>query len=225
MKLLIEVGACDGEDSLKYYAAGWRVFTFEPKRDLFKNLYERTKHLDNYTVIEKAVCLTDGTATFNLCRAGGASSILPFRPTEELVRTWAANRTDVQYSGESYEVKTTRLDTFIEENLLHDVTIDFIHIDAQGVDLEVLQSLGKYIKNVRAGVVETVIDPAKSIYQGQTINVYSNVQEFLKTNNFLISGVTSNDNTSCEYKRSLLQGINLNYKISGFNTPCFYSLY
>jgi FkbM family methyltransferase len=199
MKLLIEVGAYDGHDSLSYHANGYRVFTFEPKRDLFKALYERTKHLNNYTVIEKAVCLTNGTTTFNICQAGGASSILPFRSNEELVRTWSANRTDVQYSGESYVVNTTRLDTFIEENSLQNETIDYIHIDAQGVDLEVLQSIGGYIKNVRAGVIETVVDPNKSIYRGQTTNVYSNVKEFLMSNGFLISGVTSNDNTACEY--------------------------
>lgn len=199
MKTLIEVGAYDGEDSLKYHQNGYRVFTFEPKRDFYENIAAKTANLPNYTVIPKAVCLTDGVTQFNICKAGGASSILPFKSDEELIKHWSANRTDVHYSGVSYEVETTRLDTFIEQYGLQDTTIDFLHIDAQGVDLEVLMSLGKYIKNVSAGVVETVKDPQKSIYVGQEANVYSNVEKFLTENGFGIAGIDSNDWYECEY--------------------------
>ena len=199
MKTLIEVGAYDGADSLKYYRNGYQVFTFEPKRDLYDNIVTKTKDLPNYTVIPKAVCLTDGVTQFNICKAGGASSILPFKSDEELIKHWTENRPDVHYSGVSYEVETTRLDTFIEQHGLQDTTIDFLHIDAQGVDLEVLMSLGKYIQNVSAGVVETVKDAQKSIYVGQDTNVYSNVEKFLIENGFKIAGVDSNDYTGCEY--------------------------
>jgi FkbM family methyltransferase len=199
MKLLIEVGAYDGSDSLVYHNQGYAVYTFEPKKDLFQNLADKTKHLENYTVIPKAVSLTNGTIQFNICKAGGASSILPFRPDHELIQTWSENRTDVQFSGESYDVETTRLDTFIEENGLENKTIDFIHIDAQGVDLDVLKSLGKYINNVQEGVVETVVDINKSIYVGQEENTLANVETFLTSNGFEITGVHGNDCTNCEY--------------------------
>ena len=142
MKLLIEVGAFDGHDSLGSHNKGYTVYTFEPKKDLFQSLVDKTKHLENYTVIPKAVSLKNGTTQFNICKLGGASSILPFRPDHELIQTWTEARTDVQFSGESYDVETTRLDTFIEENRLEDQIIDFIHVDAQGVDLDVLKSLG-----------------------------------------------------------------------------------
>jgi hypothetical protein len=87
---------------------------------------------------------------------------LPFRSDDVLAKTWPG-RGDVLYSGESYEVQTTRLDTFIEEKGLQNTSIDYIHIDAQGVDLECLMSLGPYIRNVKEGVLETVINPEKSI--------------------------------------------------------------
>jgi len=199
MKTLIEVGAYDGSDSLKYHNNGYRVFTFEPKKDLYENLVNKTKHLANYTVTPKAVSLSNGTTQFNICKFGGASSILPFRSDEELIKTWTQNRTDIQYSGVSYEVETIRLDTFIENNNLSDTIIDFIHIDAQGVDLDCLKSLGIYIKNVCAGVVETVMDPAKSIYVGQEDNTFSQVQQFLITNGFKIKYIENNDHTQCEY--------------------------
>ena len=199
MKTLIEVGAFDGSDSLRYHNEGYVVYTFEPKKDLFEDLVNKTKHLTNYTVIPKAVSLVDGTTQFNICKSGGASSILPFRSEEELIKTWSIYRTDIHYSGISYEVETIRLDTFIESNNLNNTIIDFIHIDAQGVDLDVLKSLGKYINNVMAGVVETVKDKDKSIYIDQNNNTLDSVQEFLLSNGFIINNIESNDNTECEY--------------------------
>jgi FkbM family methyltransferase len=199
MKLLIEVGAYDGHDSLNFHANGYRVFTFEPKRDLYEALVNRTRSLQNYTVIPKAVCLEDGVTTFNICQAGGASSILPFRSDDELNAIWSPARQDVHYSGTSYEVETTRLDTFIEQNNLQSTLIDYIHIDAQGVDLECLMSLGKYISNVQAGVIETLMDSNKSIYVGQNTNTFENVKKFLEENNFKITNINCNDSTGCEY--------------------------
>ena len=198
MKTLIEVGAFDGTDSLYWHSQGYRVFTFEPKRDLYEALADKTKHLEHYTIIPKAVCLTDGKTQFNICKEGGASSILPFKSDEELAKHWAG-RTDVMFSGESYEVETTRLDTFIEQTGLEDTVIDFLHIDAQGVDLEVLLSAGKYIKNIQSGVLETVIDTVKSIYVGQETNSLSNVQKELEAHGFTVNNVVSNDPTECEY--------------------------
>ena len=199
MKTLIEVGAFDGSDSLRYHQNGYTVYTFEPKKDLFQALVARTSHLTHYTVLPMAVSLKNGTTTFNICKHGGASSILPFRSDQELRETWSERRTDIQFSGISYDVETTRLDTFIEKNGLHDRIIDFIHIDAQGVDLDCLKSLGVYIKNVIAGVVETVKDTKKSIYIGQEDNTLDNVTHFLELNGFKIKNVESNDNTQCEY--------------------------
>lgn len=199
MKLLLEVGAYNGADSLQYHSKGYRVFTFEPKKDLYSSLVEKTKHLSNYTVIPKAVSLENGITKFHICKFGGASSILPFRSEDELKKTWSEKRTDIHYSGESYDVETTRLDTFIEENHLETTPIDFLHIDAQGVDLDCLKSLGKYISNVQAGVVETVKEKEKSIYIGQDENTFQNVEEFLTKHGFRITNVESNDVTQCEY--------------------------
>lgn len=199
MKTLIEVGAYDGGDSLNYHKNGYTVYTFEPKKDLFQNLVNKTKHLTNYTVISKAVSLVNGITQFNICKEGGASSILPFRSEDELSKTWSPQRTDIHFSGITYDVETTRLDTFIEEYGLQNQIIDFIHIDAQGVDLDCLKSMGHYIKNVLAGVVETVIDKNKSIYICQEDNTLENVSIFLASNGFKIKDIQRNDNTNCEY--------------------------
>jgi FkbM family methyltransferase len=175
-RLLIEVGSFDGTDSLKkFYNDGYKVYTFEPNTDLFKDLFERTKYLKDYTVINKAVSLTNGRQKFNICRSGGASSLLTFKSNKELRKHWSSVRTDIQYSGISYDVDTIRLDTFIEENSLQNTKIDLLHIDAQGVDLDVLKSLGKYLKNVSEGVLETAFSSDKTIYVEQCENILANV--------------------------------------------------
>ena len=138
------------------------------------------KDLENFNVINKAVCLQNGSTDFYICKNCGASSILEFKPTDVLIQHWGENRQDIHYSGEKYIVDTIRLDTFIEENGLEKEQIDFIHIDAQGVDLECLISLGKYINNVVEGVVETVINKEKGIYINQSLNTLENIEKFLK---------------------------------------------
>ena len=62
-----------------------------------------------------------------------------------------------------------------------------------------VKSLGKYILNVSAGVVETIIDEKKSIYVNQSNNTLENVKIFLTSNGFNIENIESNDSTSCEY--------------------------
>lgn len=198
-KVLIEVGAFDGNDSLRYHKKGFTVYTFEPNKELFLNLYEKTKDIENYNVFNKAVCSFNGKTTLNVCKSGGASSILTFKDNDTLEKHWGKNRDDIHYSGESYEVETTRLDTFIEDQGLQNTIIDFIHIDAQGVDLECLESFGKYIKNIRKGVLETVKNKEKSIYIEQDKNTLINVEQFLIKNNFKITNISHNDYTQCEF--------------------------
>lgn len=197
-KLLLEVGAHDGYDTIKYYNEGYRVFAFEPRVDMFKYTLMRTFIIPDITLIQKAVYTNNGITKFNICKESGASSILEQKSPEELEKHWGG-RTDIQYSGLSYDVETIRLDKFIEDYHLQDSVIDFIHIDAQGVDLEVLQSLGKYLKNLKAGVLETVKDPVKSIYLQQNITTLDNVTKFLMENNFKVDKVDDNDPTGCEY--------------------------
>lgn len=187
MKTLIEVGAFDGSDSLRYHNEGYQVFTFEPKKDLYEDLVNRTGHLKNYTVIPKAVCFKNGKTTFNIGQSEGASSILPLKLDA------GHHHPDVDNSSNSYEVETTRLDTFIEENGLQDTIIDFLHIDVQGVDFQALKSAGIYISNVLAGVVETAINEDKSIYMPQPENRLSNIKLYLETNGFKITNIESND--------------------------------
>lgn len=197
MRLLIEVGAFNGADSLEFHKRGYEVFTFEPKKDLYDELKRKTQHLSGYTPVNKAVSLVNGEIDFHICAEGGASSILPFKSDEELDKHWTPLRKDIHYSGTSYKVQSTRLDTFLEENNLTARAIDYLHIDAQGADLDVLRSLGKYVANVRQGVLETCYSLEKAIYSEQEDDLNA-VKNWLESCGFVIERVASNDITYCE---------------------------
>ena len=196
--LLIEVGAFDGSDTLLYHSKGYRIFAFEPKRDLYSELVRKTTGVEGITVIDRAVCLLNGVVHFNVCRRGGASSILRFKDNETLDEHWGPDRDDIRYSGETYDVQATRLDTFIEEYGLQSEIIDFIHIDAQGVDIDVLKSLGRYLENLKAGVMEVASSTESAIYVSQTDNTLDNATVWLVQNGFQIDSVKSNDRRDCE---------------------------
>jgi hypothetical protein len=60
-------------------------------------------------------------------------------------------------------------------------------------------SLGEYIKNVKEGVLETIINKEKSIYENQNLNTLENIKLFFDNNNFSITKIIENDSTNCEY--------------------------
>jgi len=70
-------------------------------------------------------------------------------------------------------------------------------VDAQGVDLDVLKSLGRYAKNVRKGVVETCLSLDKAIYTEQKADLLA-VKHWLTSNGFTVDSVAPNDPTGCE---------------------------
>jgi FkbM family methyltransferase len=199
--VVLDVGSFNGDDGLAWYTKGYNVIAFEPKRDLYESLAAKMQHLATRTpyfhVVNKAVSLTDGEVDFHLCAAGGASSILPFKSDPELDKHWTPRRTDMRYSGVSYKVSSTRLDPFLEEAGLANEPIEYLHVDAQGVDLDVLKSLGRYIANVQAGVVETCYQLDKAIYATQTDDVQG-VWKWLTEQGFTVDRIQPNDDTKCE---------------------------
>lgn len=69
------------------------------------------------------------------------------------------------------QVQVCPLSVVVEQFGLQDATIHFLKIDAQGLDLEVLLSLGKYIGNCLVVQMEQITSHRKDmvLYEGQTI--------------------------------------------------------
>jgi FkbM family methyltransferase len=190
MKIIFDVGACDGMDGISLCKTDDCIlYSFEAEPKWIETIKTNFNNNPNFNLISKAVSDKNGTAEFNFCKAGGASSLYTFKDEETLNVSWSG-RTDIHYSGKSIVVETIRLDTFIEQNNIKQ--IDYLHIDTQGHDLCVLQSLGKYIDIVLEGDCEVARTKESAIYIDQSA-VYDDVVLWLEQNNFIIQDTKPND--------------------------------
>lgn len=189
-KAWFDVGANNGSDSINVAInnTNIHVFGFEPTPELQEIIEEKLKkfNLNNYTLVKSAVSDYIGKSTFNVAGQSdwGCSSLLDF--SDKSKSEWTG-RTDFQVT-KKIEVDVIRLDKFIEDNEID--TIEFLHIDTQGSDLNVLKGLGDKIKIVKEGVMEAASKP-DILYNNQ--NTLDECVDFLKSNNFKIDSISSND--------------------------------
>jgi FkbM family methyltransferase len=190
MKVIIEVGANSGEDTVRY-AELRKLFTFEPVPVMADNLRNMYSHKENVSIIQKAVSDYNGVSRFGIsdphrgCANMGCSSLNEF--TDNIHNLWG-NRPDFNHVG-YLDVEVIRMDTFIEENEITEV--EFLHCDAQGSDLSVLKSFGNKINILKAGRCEAANKVA--LYKGVDNSVYS-IINFLESNGFTISKINNHHN-------------------------------
>lgn len=153
--LIFDIGASNGIFSKKYSQTAI-IYAFEPNKTNIIKLRENCGNINNYNIIEKAISDKEGTVEFFEANYTNSSSLLPF--TNE-VKKWKnpTPTTPLLQTINSYNIEAIRLDTFIKQQNLQNATIDFIKIDTQGHDLNVIKSLGDYIKNVREILCEVQI--------------------------------------------------------------------
>jgi FkbM family methyltransferase len=192
-KIVFDVGANTGTSCYSYADDPLTtVYAFEPTPQLLENyLYPKKK--ENYIVVPYAISDFDGQAPFNIAKQDpsltdgslfGCSSLYEF--SDNLDQTWPG-RQDFEVT-QKINVLVRRIDTFIKNNKIEKV--DYLHCDTQGNDLTVLKSFGKYISILQSGVVEAVNQ--NPLYKSVD-NSVSSVIKFLEENNFIISGMYSND--------------------------------
>lgn len=189
-KVFFDVGANNGDSSIHQAMndPDVHVYAFEPTPRMADIIRDRTRNLPNYEVIQKAVSNETGRATFFI--AGnydwGCSSLCKFN--DELNVTWPG-RMDFNVT-DTIEVDVIRLDSFVNDRNIQ--KIDYLHVDVQGKDMEVLQGLGEHIDKVHAGVVEVPTSHNKRLYKDQ-IYIIDDVVEFLKQNGFNVENIEPND--------------------------------
>jgi len=198
MKIKIEVGANKGTETEELASDGSIVYAFEPTYELLvKYLWPLSYENKNIRILPFAVDSENSFKKFNI--AGhwdwGCSSLYEF--SDNLNETWPGR---VDFSNtHSYIVPTITLYDFCE--LYKIETIDFLHIDAQGNDFNVLKSLKDKISFVNEGVIEA--SNAVELYKN-TSNKAEDIREYLKSNGFEIVKETINDAVEAE--------INIHYK-------------
>lgn len=98
--------------------------------------------LRNYVVLPIAVAERDGSAELQLNAYEQSSSLLP--PDPEGVKRWITDQ-HFEVVG-TVTVPTMRLDTFMNAAGL--TSIDYLKVDAQGLDLEVVRSAGERLADI-----------------------------------------------------------------------------
>lgn len=187
-KIIFDVGANNGDSFIDEAKQNPNilVFAFEPTPKLIDIIKSKTKDLSNYVLIEKAVSNFNGKAKFNIAGQSdwGCSSLLEF---SDKSKTHWKDRTDFKVT-EQIEVDVITLESFIIEKQIP--KIDYLHIDAQGSDLNILKGMGDFIKIVKSGKIEAG-NKVDILYKGQ--NTVKESIEFIKDNMFDIPKFESND--------------------------------
>jgi len=140
-RIWIDVGAHEGETTFPFAAAdpGLLVYAFEPNLVAAGRIMGR---LRNYVVLPFAIAERDGSAVLQLNAYEQSSSLLP--PDEAGVKSWVTEQS-FEVVG-SVTVPTMRIDTFL--NRMGIGAVDYLKIDAQGLDLEVVKSAGDRLADV-----------------------------------------------------------------------------
>lgn len=179
--IIFDVGANDGGHTNKFLAQeGALVYAFEPTIELQNQLQKKFKNNNNFFLIPAAVDIENGFRYFNVAgtKDWGCSSLHEF--TDNIDQLWP-NRPDFHFT-DRYKVLTLRLDTFC---VLHNITqIDFLHIDAQGNDFNVLKSLGEKINLVQSGECEAALKV--NLYKDTNNDAYE-IKKWLEDKGFTVS--------------------------------------
>lgn len=193
ISICLDVGSHNGTDALRIQDRyKTKVYAFEPHPKFFGITVMNTRFNPEIEVFPFAVSDSEEKfITLNESRGDQSHSILPFMSEEELLKSWGDTYM-VRPSGNSYQVPLTRLDNFLisKGHTPETLSILDLHVDAQGVDLEVLRSLGLFLKCVQTGKVEAARSRNHCSYKGQ--NTIETVIGYLFDNGFIITGIVPN---------------------------------
>lgn len=152
--VVFDVGANIGQYALlasKLVGERGQVYAFEPSPEVLAKLQEniRLNSAENIEVVAKAVTAESGMMQFYTANEQGNQGVGSLLPAEEY-------RAHTR-SAESIEVEALSLDDFCEAQGIEHV--DFLKIDVEGFDLEVLKGAEKLMERNPDLVVFSEVEP------------------------------------------------------------------
>jgi FkbM family methyltransferase len=169
IKGILHVGAHDCEemkDYLKYNITN--VYWLEAMPDKVESIKKQYNNVYHIVVSDT----DDEIVNFNITNNGQSSSILNFgthekhHPHVKIIKT--------------IQLKTQRLDTFIEKNNIPIENINFINLDIQGMELRALKSVEKYLNNI-----EYIYTEVNTEYVYENCDLLRDIDTFLNKYNFI----------------------------------------
>jgi len=175
-KIGFDIGACLGESISKFEGFD-EIYSFEPAPNIFNILVESCKNDSRVKCFQIGISDVDGLQSFNYHDHYGYSSFLEIDQEGEFAKKCHQEDPGFDDVISVIEVQTKRLDTFMRENNIEH--IDFLKIDTQGNDLNVVKSLGQMVNKVDTIELEIQIKP---LYKNSSSK--EDVINFMKENNF-----------------------------------------
>lgn len=217
---IFDVGAFNGLDGLILALKNPNVMVhaFEANPDLIKVIktnkdkiekYKKIK-INNYKIINNAVSDQNSNLIFNIAKNPTVSSLKEF--SKNIDKTWPGYRETHCTVVKKIEVKGITLEKYCIDNEIK--KINFLHIDTQGSDLQVLKGLKSKLDIVEKGALEAAVNKENSLYENNhTIN---ETEKYLIINNFEISKIENLDKNIDKEKNIYFNKKNLykNYKIN-----------
>lgn len=150
---LLDLGANDGKtlsNSLKLIELGWKGYLVEPSPTAFKRLTEL--HKDNKLVKFYQYAISNQNGKANMFDSGSLLSSKDKALVSTLVEK-ETKRWNGKVKFEDIEVETINFATLLKKIKIK--TIDFLTIDIEGLDWEVLQQIDLTDLGVKMLIVET----------------------------------------------------------------------
>lgn len=172
----IDVGACIGE-TIDDFKDCDIIYAIEPGKDEYNVL--KTKYKDDKRIIPINCAITEQNGERELiCYENGRfSSFLELNKDGDFYKFCEENTESFDIFKEKINVETQRLDTLIEKYKIEE--IEYLKVDTQGTDLNVIKSLGKYINIVRKIQLEVQL---KELYINSSTK--DEIMEYMNDNNF-----------------------------------------
>jgi FkbM family methyltransferase len=187
--IIFDIGACEAEDSIRYaeFFPSSTIYAFEPRRDNFDKASELIAKYNKSNILLENIALSDknGTADFflsdgeppelkndeNWNYGNKSSSLLPPSPEMKTHIGWLNFHNKIT-------VPTKRLENYILEKKIS--AIDFMHIDVQGAELQVLAGAGNLFSKIKIIWMEV---QAVRLYENQPLK--EDVERFMEQQNFV----------------------------------------
>jgi len=170
-KGVIHIGANDGGERDLYHQMGFEtVFWFEPIKEVYGKLQENIAQYTNQIAMNVGIHDTLKVAPLHIAsNQGQSSSILEFGTHKDL-------RPDIKYIRDE-EIVLMRMDEILSKEFAK--KFNFIVVDTQGVELNVLKSFGQLLDGF--DYIYTEVNTAES-YKGCAL--MTEIDEFLRVHGF-----------------------------------------
>lgn len=191
---IFEIGACEGEDSIKYARLfiNSKIYAFEPLPDNIVLIQNNLLHYDvrNVSYYNMALSSKNGISEFYVSEG---------RPEDAVVSDWnygnksssllapARHLEIVNFIrfNKKIDVETITLDSFCKNNNIRG--IDFIHMDVQGAELMVLEGASNLLSFIKVIWLEV---SKVDLYKNQPLE--KDINAFMTDHNFVLIKDTVN---------------------------------